>query len=61
MNNPRNKGHTITYKQSPKPGEQYTRHGSCKQCYMYNKELDVDAIPNMVDNCKVRRLTRVRL
>ena len=28
MNNPRNEGHTITYKQSPNPGEQYTKHAS---------------------------------
>ena len=30
MNNPKNEGNTITYKQSPKPSEQYTRHGKLK-------------------------------
>ena len=41
MNNPMNEGHTKTHKHSPKPGEQYTRHGTRKQCYMYNKGLGV--------------------
>ena len=32
---------------SPKLGEQYTSHGSSKQCYVYNKRLGAHSIPNL--------------
>ena len=57
MNNPMNEGHTKTHKHSPKLGEQYTRHGTRKQCYVYNKGLGVQAIPNMANNCMIHHLT----